>query len=189
MATPLLRKRQTRGPLAMNSFLWPLAYPTGYLPTIRKYATLPIDPYLVAGLIREESLYDPRALSRVGAMGLMQLMPKTAEKVARRLGLSSASREELFRSNLNIRLGTAYLSELLEQFGGKIIYAVAAYNAGPHAVNRWISQFGDRDAEEFVEFIPYRETRRYVKRVLTSYRVYKSVIPTSCSMISIDTSC
>ncbi len=189
MAAPLLQKWQARGELAMNSFLWPLAYPTGYLPIIREYATLPIDPYLVAGLIREESLYDPRALSRVGAMGLMQLMPETAEKVARRLGLSSAFREELFRPNLNIRLGTAYLGELLQQFGGKIIYAVAAYNAGPHVVNRWIGQFGDRDPEEFVEFIPYRETRRYVKRVLTSYHVYRGVMTTRCSMISIDTGC
>ena len=189
MAIPLLRNGQNREHISKNSVLWPLVYPSGYLPIIRKYATAHIDPYLIAGLIREESLYDPRALSGVGAMGLMQLMPETADKMARHLGIATAIRKELFLPNLNIRLGTAYLGELLKQFEGKIIYSVAAYNAGPQAVNRWIRQFGDRDAEEFIELIPYRETRRYVKRVLTSYHVYKSLMPTSCSMISIDTVC
>jgi len=178
-----------QGRIAKTSLLWHVAYPRGYLPHIRAVASSRVDPYLVAGIIREESLFDPRALSRVGAMGLMQLMPKTAHRLAHQLGMPELPREDLFLSEINIRLGVRYVSELLEQYGGNLAYTIAAYNAGPQAVSRWTQKFGHREQDEFVELISYKETRGYVKRVLTSYRAYRLLVPTTCGRSSLDMSC
>ncbi len=190
----LIAKRYFREPLErrripLDSPLWRMAYPTGYVPKIRRYAAPHVDPLLVAGIIREESLYNPQALSSVGAMGLMQLMPATANRVARRLGLDSVDREDLLQAEVNVRLGVDYVGELLRDYKGNLIRAVAAYNAGPDAVNRWIARFGDRDPDEFVELISYRETRRYVKRVITSYRIYHALHSTTCSALPLDRVC
>ena len=181
---PLARRR-----ISLDSPLWRMAYPTGAVPKIRHYAAPHVDPFLIAGIIREESLYNPKALSSVGAMGLMQLMPETANRVARRLGLGSVDREDLLQGDLNVRLGVDYVGELLRDYEGGLIRAVAAYNAGPEAVNRWIARFGDRDPDEFVESISYKETRRYVKRVMTSYRIYHSLHSTTCSSNALDRTC
>ncbi len=178
-----------RGQLPADSPLWRMAYPTGYLTKIRQYADPHVDPFLVAGIIREESLYNPKALSPVGAMGLMQLMPKTANRVACRLGVGSIDREDLLEGDLNVRLGVHYVGELLHDYKGNPIHAVAAYNAGPHAVKRWIATFGDREPDEFVELISYTETRRYVKRVITSYRIYHFLHSTTCSALALDRAC
>lgn len=153
--------------------LWTVAYPTIYVPVIQAYAGASVDPFLVAAIIREESQYDARALSRVGAVGLMQLMPTTAQAMARRSGPSPVTREDLFDQDTNIRFGVQYLAQLLQQFSGNLIHAIAAYNAGPSAVSGWITKYKDRDPDEFVELIPYQETRQYVKRVLQSYREYQ----------------
>ena len=190
----LIAKRYFLEPLERRQFfpdspLWHMAYPTGYLTKIRRYADPHVDPFLVEGIIREESLYNPKALSPVGAMGLMQLMPKTANRVARRLGVGSVNREDLLEGDLNVRLGVHYVGELLREYQGNTIQAVAAYNAGPHAVKRWIAQFGDRDPDEFVELISYRETRRYVKRVVTSYRIYQFLHSPTCSALVLDRTC
>ena len=178
-----------QGHIPPSSKIWTWAYPNGYLPTIQSYASSALDPYLVAGLIREESLYNPFAVSYVGALGLMQLMPTTADVVARQLGLATPDREELFDAEANIQLGTTYVNELLGKFKGNLIHAVAAYNAGPVAVNRWIAKNGSKSADEFVESISYRETRRYVKRVLGSYRVYHTLALGSCRAASLDRMC
>lgn len=190
----VIAKRYFREPLerrriSFDSPLWRMAYPTGYMPQIRRYAASHVDPFLVAGIIREESLYNPKALSPVGAMGLMQLMPETANRIARRLGLDPVNREDLLQGEVNVRLGVAYVGQLLRDYQGNLIRAVAAYNAGPAAVKRWIAKFGDRDPDEFVELISYRETRRYVKRVLTSYRIYQALYSTTCSTIPLDRAC
>ncbi len=172
-----------------SAHVWNGAYPTGHISTIQQYAPPGLDPYLVAGLIREESLYDSRATSRVGALGLMQLMPTTASRVARRLGLTPPEKEELFDAKTNIRLGTTYVGQLLSKFNGNLVHTVAAYNAGPHVVRRWIAQDPQADPDEFVERISYRETRRYVKRVLGSYRVYRALAFQSCQAVSLDRMC
>ncbi len=190
----LIAKRNFREPMerhrvSLDSPLWRMAYPTVYIPKIRRYADPHVDPFLVAGIIREESLYNPKALSPVGAMGLMQLMPETATRVAHRLGLGSVNREDLLKGEVNVRLGVAYVGELLRDYKGNLIRAVAAYNAGPDAANRWIAKFGDRDPDEFVELISYRETRRYVKRVLTSYRIYHTLHSTTCGILPLDRAC
>ena len=178
-----------QGQIPQSSQIWTWAYPDGYLPTIRSFASPALDPYLVAGLIREESLYNPFAVSYVGALGLMQLMPTTADVVARRLGLARPVREELFNAQANIQLGTTYVNELLEKFKGNLVHTVAAYNAGPAAVNRWIARNEGKPADEFVESISYRETRGYVKRVLGSYRVYRTLGVGSCQAASLDRMC
>ena len=189
IATRHFREPLKRRRISLDSPLWRMAYPTGYLPTIRRYAGPRVDPFLVAGIVREESLYDPEALSAVGAVGLMQLMPETANRVALRLGLGTLDREDLLNGDMNIRLGVEYVRELLRDYRGNLIRAIAAYNAGPDAVNRWIAKYGNRDPDEFVELISYRETRRYVKRVLTSYRIYHTLHSTTCSALPLDRAC
>jgi soluble lytic murein transglycosylase len=152
--------------------LWNVAYPTGLLPTIKLQGAKGVDPYLIAAIIREESQYDVKAVSRVGAIGLMQVMPATANTVAQRVGLPAVGREDLFDQETNIRIGVRYVEQLLEQFSGNVVYTIASYNAGPLAVGNWITQYRGQGQDEFVELIPYQETRQYVKRVLRAYREY-----------------
>jgi soluble lytic murein transglycosylase len=152
--------------------LWSVAYPTGLLPTIKLQGAKGVDPYLIAAIIREESQYDVKAVSRVGAIGLMQVMPATANNVAQRVGLPTVRREDLFDQETNIRIGVRYVEQLMEQFSGNVVYTIASYNAGPLAVGNWIAQYRGQGQDEFVELIPYQETRQYVKRVLRSYREY-----------------
>jgi soluble lytic murein transglycosylase len=178
-----------RGGEPVPQVLWSVAYPTGYLSTIRAHAGSQVDPYLVAAIIREESQYDARAVSRVGAVGLMQVMPATAQAVARRQGLPDVIRDELFDQETNIRFGIGYLKQLLQQFSGNVMHAVAAYNAGPPAVSAWVTKNGDKEPDEFVELIPYQETRQYVKRVLRSYREYHRLGRGTCDARSLDKVC
>ncbi len=162
-------------PLRRLSF-WVQAYPRGWMDHIQR--VLPpggATPDLVAALIREESAYDPQAVSSVGAMGLMQLMPETGQWVAKQSGQPALGKSSLFDPETNIRLGSWYLSHLLERYSGSVVRAVAAYNAGTTIVDRWIEEFGSRDPEAFTESIPYRETRNFVKRVLRSAGEYRRI--------------
>ncbi len=179
------------GQLPPDSSAWAAAFPTGYQAIIQAYTPSHLDPFLVSGLIREESLYRARAISAVGAVGLMQLMPATARRVAHRLKLSDPAYtyQQLFQPSYNIQLGVNYLGQLLTEFQGNIVYAVAAYNAGPRAVRRWMMKNGDRPTDEFVESIGYRETRRYVKRVIGSYRIYRQLFGHACPHASLDRFC
>ncbi len=155
--------------------LLPYLYPLGY-PEIVQTAggDLGMDPFMILAVIREESSFSPRCVSGAGARGLMQLMTGTASQVAKEVGEPfDGDEEDLFQPDLNIRLGARYLRDLLEEFPGNLDLAVASYNAGPRPVRRWLSKFSDYDPEEFIESIPYAETRAYVKRVLRSYEVYK----------------
>jgi soluble lytic murein transglycosylase len=119
---------------------------------------------------------------------LMQLMPETARSLARRLG-TDLVRDELFDQETNIRYGTRYLDQLLDQFSDQTVYAIAAYNAGPFAVSSWIAKNGATDWEEFVEMIPYQETRQYVKRVLRSYWEYRRLYGAPCRERLLDKVC
>lgn len=179
------------GLLPLSSPAWLGAFPMGYQRVIQSFVPKHVDPFLVSGLIREESLYSARVISPVGAIGLMQLMPATAKKVARQLGLPASvyNAQGLFEPTNNIQMGTYYLGQLLDEFQGNIIYSVAAYNAGPQAVKRWIAQNGQRDPDEFVELIGYRETRGYVKRVVGSYRIYRMLFGDVCRGVSLDSFC
>lgn len=130
---------------------------------VREAKAHKIDPYLVAALIRQESTFDPNALSRVGAVGLMQVMPKTA-------GLSTSS---LKKPETNIRIGVAHLKTLIDHYNGQPAYLLAAYNAGQTPVGRWLKLPGAADPLLFVERIPYEETRGYAKIVQRNGWVYR----------------
>ena len=124
-----------------------------------------IDPYVAAGLIRQESVFNPNAISRVGARGLMQVMPATGQLVSKRQGIGTITAADLYNPALNIKLGMNYLAQVLGQFG-RIEYAAAAYNAGPSRAQRWIAERGSMDIEDWIENIPFSETRGYVQGVL-----------------------
>ena len=134
-----------------------------------------LDPYLLVALVRQESAFDPRAVSVAQARGLMQLIPSTAKRVARQLRLDRFSTDQLFLPRLNIRLGSQYLADRLAQFNGDVDRAVASYNAGPDPVNLWLSEGDYREAAEFVENIPFTETRNYVKILHRNYQLYKQL--------------
>lgn len=151
-------------------------YPLAYWEIIQKKAReAEIDPYLVVALIRQESLFDSRARSSAAALGLMQLLSSTATRVAKHLGLTPPSTEKLLDPELNVTLGTQYLQSLLRRYSNNWFKAIAAYNAGEAAVDRWEKEIVTDDIEEFVERIPYLETRQYVKLVLRNHRIYKTL--------------
>ena len=139
-----------------------------------------VEPALTLGLIRQESNFAPDAVSPTGARGLMQLMPATALAVANTLGDPAASRAALVSDpGTNMRLGTAYLAGLLNSFGGALPYAVAAYNAGPNRVTEWLAANGDPAKGpvtmlDWIELIPFAETRNYVQRVIENVVVYRA---------------
>ncbi len=138
-----------------------------------------LDPYLVLALIRQESLFDTQARSPAAALGLMQLIPPTATRIAKELGLPEPSQETLLGPELNLTLGTQYLKDLLQRYGNSWQKAIAAYNAGESAVDRWQKEIPTDDIEEFVERIPYVETRGYVKLVLRNHDMYKRLYDTA----------
>ncbi len=150
-------------------------FPRGWgLPKIRHR----LDPDLVHAVIRQESGFYTKAVSRAGARGLMQLMPATARQTARREGLSFARSKLTSQPGYNMRLGTAYLSQMLQRFDGSLPLALAAYNGGPHNVSRWIERFGAPGASEaemidWIEGIPFAETRNYVQRIIETIEVYR----------------
>ena len=154
-----------------NTLAW--RFPPAYQAQFEKEALEnDLDPWLAMAVSRRESAFNPRARSAVGASGLMQLMPATARKVASDANQERPTQSMLFDQNVNIGLGTRYLAELLEQFNGNRLLALAAYNAGPHRIDNWLDEEDDKavPADVWVESIPFRETRDYVQAVLT-YRV------------------
>lgn len=153
----------------------PYSYPFGFGEHIEEAASRRnIDKYLVAAVIREESRFDPQALSWAGARGLMQLMPATAYGLKKELKLQLRDRTEIHDPQKNILMGTHYLSGLMREYSAAPL-AIAAYNAGERPLKKWMAKYGTDDLIEFIENIPYRETRYYVKRVLKSYWRYRSI--------------
>ncbi len=158
--------------------LWVLAYPQGYWDSIvtysKKYGQ---DPFFIAAIIREESQFQPVALSPAGARGVMQVMPQTGEWVARNANVAGFDRSRLFEPDMAINVGTWYIGHLMKRFRNDPLYVAAAYNAGPEAVSSWLSRNGSASVERdvFVESIPFSETRGYVKKVLRNYAEYKRI--------------
>ena len=148
-------------------------FPLDYQRTVESQAKAQrLDPELLYALIKQESAYDEQAVSKVGALGLMQLMLPTAQALARSLRQPSVTRADLLGENRNIALGAKYVRNLIDQFDGNVIYAIAAYNAGPSKVNQWRKNWGNLPDEAFLELIPFDETRNYVKLVLRNYAFY-----------------
>ncbi|HCH66011.1 MAG TPA: hypothetical protein DFR83_24630, partial [Deltaproteobacteria bacterium] len=135
-----------------------------------------VDPYLVMGIMRQESTYRNTALSPVGAIGLIQVMPRTGARVAAMMGEHTYSPGDLEDPAINLRYGIYYLSKLLDRFDGVFPLAVASYNGGPHNVSRWYEQHqGKIELDAYVEQIEYDETRDYVKRVSGHYARYIAI--------------
>jgi soluble lytic murein transglycosylase len=134
-----------------------------------------LDPWVVAGLIRRESLFQPRAVSSAGAIGLMQVMPNTGRSLARQAGVGNFSPELLKDPEVNVHLGTLYLRQQMQRYDGRLPRVLSAYNAGPHRVTRWSSFPEFEDDRLFTERIPYRETREYVQAVESHIRIYRAL--------------
>ena len=153
----------------------PYSYPLGFWDDVTNAADSEnIDAHLVAALIREESRYDPDITSRAGAVGLMQLMPSTARMLGKDMDMEYGKSLELKDAGTNIRLGTYYFSRLIRSLN-ELPLAIAAYNAGEKTLAIWMSRYDNRDITEFIENIPYNETRKYVKKVLKSYWQHKTI--------------
>lgn len=135
--------------------------------------TMDMDPYLILAIMRSESGFNSRALSQAGAQGLMQLMPYTAVRLSRLFDDKDFKLDQLQTSDTNITYGSLYLSLLLHYYGGHEIPAVAAYNAGPTIVNKWLKECQGCPNDAFVEFIPYGETRNYVKKVMSTFTAFR----------------
>ena len=136
-----------------------------------------VDPYLVASLIRQESEFNPGAISPAKAYGLMQLLPSVGRSLAKKQGLKSFTANQLLNPTMNLELGTLNLKQVLNRFGGQLEYTLAAYNAGDVPVRQWMSSGEYKDIAEFVESIPYTETREYVQAILRNREMYRALYP------------
>ncbi len=158
---------------------WEALFPKPYWSDLkRSSAANGLDPYLVASLIRQESEFNPAAVSRANAVGLMQLLPKTGKLVAKESKLRRYNASQLYTPAVNMELGTRYFRGMVDKYGGSFEYALAAYNAGSDRVNEWLAQGKYRDPQEFVESIPFTETREYVQAILRNASVYKQLYGT-----------
>ena len=158
---------------------WDALFPRPYWSDLKRFSTANgLDPYLVASLIRQESEFNPLAVSRANAVGLMQLLPKTGKVVAHQVDLKHYNATQLFTPTVNLQLGTRYFRGMVDKFGGSFEHALAAYNAGSDRVEEWMGQGPYRDSPEFVESIPFTETREYVQAILRNANVYKQLYGT-----------
>ncbi|MBI5196291.1 MAG: transglycosylase SLT domain-containing protein [Nitrospirae bacterium] len=153
----------------------PMAYPLGYWDIVKMASEREnVDAYLVTAIIREESRFDPAATSNAGALGLMQLMPATAQRFKSKVKIELKDNSDIYDAEKNILIGAHYLSWLIKEFKA-LPYAIAAYNAGESVLQKWLDQNGKKEIDEFIEEIPYAETRKYVKKVLKSYWQYRAM--------------
>ena len=153
---------------------WELLFPLPYRGDLFQNAqALGLDPYLVAGLVRQESEFDPRAVSRSRAYGLTQVRPGTGREFARKAGISRFSSRLLYQPAANLKIGSAILRSMLDRHNGKLEPTLAAYNAGPNRATEWLGWYTYREPAEFVEAIPFTETRDYVQAVLRNADVYR----------------
>ena len=152
---------------------WSYAYPRAFENSVIEASkSTAVPEEFIWGIMRAESHFKSNAASPVGALGLMQLMPFTGRKLAGLMSLSSFEPSSLLQPEMNIKLGTRYLQRLLEKFSGSVPLAAAGYNAGPHRVHAWIRNFGQLQMDEFIDHIPFLETRNYVKNVVRNYQIY-----------------
>ena len=161
-----------RAPKEVWGYLFPLPLREDLL---KAAAEAHVDPYLVAGLIRQESEFNPVVISRANAFGLMQLVPATGKMLARQEGVTPFSTMMLLDPRVSLKLGTAYLRAQLDHWNGNLEQTLAAYNAGPGRVQQWLAGARFREPAEFVESIPFTETREYVQSVIRNALVYRQL--------------
>jgi len=156
---------------------WKMLYPRPYMAEVRSQAlTRKVPPNLLWSIMKQESAFQARAKSYAGAVGLMQLIPPTAEMMAKRLGMEDFRESDLKVPAVNIRMGVNYLADVAERLGehgGRFYMACAGYNGGPSNVRRWAQARRDLEIDEWVEEIPFGQTRRYVKHVFSNWSVYQ----------------
>ncbi len=149
-------------------------FPMAYMAQVQKNAKeQQLNPAIIFGLIRRESAFNKNAMSPVGARGLMQIMPRTGQQIARELKHKWKNKAELFKPITNVKYGSYYYKKLLNRFNGHYALAAAAYNAGPHRVKRWLPVGNKLAADIWIETIPFKETRAYVSAVLTYALIYQ----------------
>jgi soluble lytic murein transglycosylase len=158
---------------------WKVLFPQPYWSELVEYSQKNgLDPYLVASLIRQESEFNPGVVSRANAYGLMQLLPSVGKSMAKKEGVKGFGTGELLNPTVNLELGTRNLRMVLDRFGGQQEYALAAYNAGDVPVRQWMAAGEYKDIAEFVESIPYTETREYVQAILRNREIYHALYAT-----------
>jgi soluble lytic murein transglycosylase len=164
---------------------WKLAYPLPYREALEKYAEdVSIDPFVIAGLIRQESEFDPGAISRANARGLTQVLPATGREVSRRLGIRPFTLSLLHQPDSSLRIGINYLRQMLNSFDNKWFLTLAAYNAGPSRAKLWVNWGKFTEPAEFIETIPFQETRGYVQTVLRNADIYRRIWGTQRAAVS-----
>jgi soluble lytic murein transglycosylase len=157
---------------------WEVLFPKPFWPDLKRFSSNnALDPYMVASLIRQESAFNPNAVSRKDAVGLMQLLPKTGKLVAKQEKVRHFAPTQLFTPGTNLQLGTRYFRGMVDKFGA-FEYALAAYNAGSDRVDDWLKLGKYRDPQEFVESIPFTETREYVQAILRNENLYRQLYGT-----------
>ncbi len=167
-------KDRERDGLETGKALWQSTFPQAFAPLVTKSsAKFGVAAEWVWAIMRAESLYKPDVVSPVGAKGLMQLMPYTANNLRKLAGEPGVEPNDLLNPEINIRLGSQYLARLGTKFKGQLPLVAAAYNAGPHRVEGWLVNFGHLETDEFVEHIPFLETRNYVKKVVRNFTFYR----------------
>jgi len=166
-----IRAREGEWNLRLLRIVFPFPYRDAI---VRESRARGLDPFFVAGLIRQESMFHPTIRSSAGAVGLMQIMPATGREVARAEGIRF-SEAALGDPNVNLRLGTSFLASMLRRFEGRAEDALSAYNAGPSRIRQWQGRPEYRDTHVFLEHIPFRETRHYVKVVQQNTRIYTAL--------------
>ena len=161
----------------------PIAYPG---PVLRAAEEFKLHPALILAVMRTESRYHPDIMSVANARGLMQILPATGHKIAGRLGLPQPQPDDLFDPHTNIRFGAWYLAALVKEFDGQTPLAIASYNAGPFNVKRWVQQAPECTLEEFIERIPFVQTRTYVKKILGTYYLYRLLFAGKATGVNLD---
>jgi soluble lytic murein transglycosylase len=157
---------------------WHLAFPLPFRGPLDRYSRAQgLDPFLVASLIRQESEFNVKVISHANAYGLMQVLPSTGKELARRLKIKGFSSRQLLTADLNLELGTYYFKNLLDSYAGEMEYALAAYNAGKTHADEWRQRGTFREPAEFIESIPFDETRGYVQIVLRGEETYRRLYP------------
>ncbi|OGL48930.1 MAG: hypothetical protein A2161_00205 [Candidatus Schekmanbacteria bacterium RBG_13_48_7] len=153
-----------------------LVYPAGFAQTIKTYANeYKVESELIAAIIYQESRFNPDAVSPAAAKGLMQIIPRTGGSIAKNLEKSDYHEKSLLNPVESIRMGTYYFKQLMEQFDNRVDVALASYNGGPYNAKRWLNFCKSDDMLEFIGAISFKETRNYVKIVLTNYYIYKEL--------------
>jgi soluble lytic murein transglycosylase len=166
---------------------WRVAFPMPYREPLESNSrSQSLDPHIVAALIRQESEFDPKAISRARAYGLTQVLPSTGRQLSRQVGMRSFTPAMLFEPEVNLKLGTIHLKTLLDQHDGSWEQTLAAYNAGKSRVTQWLTWADYREPAEFIETIPFTETRDYVQIVLRNADIYRRLYGAGRSALDAD---